>query len=273
MTSIAATISLDQRGPSAIYIISDSRITWGNKHSHWDAGRKTYASKISPDVFGFFGDAFFPSMILGQIVDQIDLGLLFVGDTSAYERHKKYISLFKSSIGRAKKTPIVNFSIIHASRDGEFMDSSFKLWKTCYNAENKTWNDEEIIINSNESALLLSGGSGKSTIEKTQNLYNSSPIKGTSRSVIMSFCDSIRSQIDPLSAPPPQLVGIWRKGSGQSFGIIYNKRRFIGGIEAQSAQDYPKIQWFNEKFERCDGKTKVVAAGAAKHLKPNFQSD
>lgn len=58
MTSLGVALAIDARGPSAMYIITDSRISWPNG-GHWDAGQKTFVSACSPDIFGFCGDAFF----------------------------------------------------------------------------------------------------------------------------------------------------------------------------------------------------------------------
>src|SRR5690242_15885211 len=78
MTSIAIALAIDARGPSALYIISDSRLTfYGNSEKRWDAAQKTFASLRTPDIFGFCGDAIFPPAVLRQILEQINYGLIF----------------------------------------------------------------------------------------------------------------------------------------------------------------------------------------------------
>ena len=75
MTTLFSWTGIDTHGPASIYIASDSRISWG-KNATWDAGRKLFASKNFPEIFGYCGSVSFPIQILGQLIEHIDDGLL-----------------------------------------------------------------------------------------------------------------------------------------------------------------------------------------------------
>src|SRR3972149_10433699 len=100
MTSLIAWVSIDQRAPSAFYLASDSRISWGSERARWDAGRKLFICRQYADVFGYCGDVVFPSLVLGQIADAADAGLLFHNKDDADRRHAKFSTAVKASFGR-----------------------------------------------------------------------------------------------------------------------------------------------------------------------------
>ena len=69
MTSLAAWPGIDSRGLSTLYIVSDSRISWHGSSDHWEFGAKVFASPLTPDIFGFYGDVLVPSMLLPRLVE------------------------------------------------------------------------------------------------------------------------------------------------------------------------------------------------------------
>ena len=267
MTSLAASLSIDARGPSALYLITDSRITWENSLRKWDAGQKTFASRTTPDVFGFCGDAFFPPTILRQIMDQIELGLLGGSDTD--RRHAALVERFKESISKSFGAPMRAFSIFHGCRDGEGMKSRFRLWETIYSAAAKRWDDREHNLSSIRSCLVHIDGSGRNVIENRDRDWIGTKAEGTSRAAIWAFCDALASGNDPFSGGAPQLVGIWRKGPARSFGFVWEEKRYVGGQEVRHDVNWSAIDWFNNLFERCDGQTGTVLARAQRHGKPS----
>lgn len=51
MMLLASWAAIDTHGISSAYIVSDSRISWGNK-KYFDFGKKVFASKKYPEIFG-----------------------------------------------------------------------------------------------------------------------------------------------------------------------------------------------------------------------------
>jgi hypothetical protein len=111
-------------------------------------------------------------------------------------------------------------------------------------------------------------GSGKSYIENSGEEWIDTNAEGTSRAAIWSFCKALREGKDPSSGGPPQLVGIWRKGPARSFGFQWDGKPYLSGAEVPGDADFACVDWFNDRFERCDGATGNPRAGAKHHGKP-----
>jgi hypothetical protein len=266
MTSVAVALAVDSRGPCALYIISDSRITWGSPTKRWDSGQKTFASSSTPDVFGFCGDAFFPPTVLGQVLDLTRSGVLFPIDADAEARHRAFVQLFQQSLQTGSDAPIKGFSFFHGTRDGDGMSGRFRLWQTKYNAAR--WADMEHDLTKERSYLVIVDGSGRHAVEQRGTEWLGTGVEGTSRAAIWSFCDALRSQKDPFSGGAPQLVGIWRIGNARRYGFIWNGKKFVSGLELPNVAEWDCVDWFNDLFERCDGQTGERLPDAQRHAKP-----
>ena len=273
MTSLAVTLSIDARGPSGLYIITDSRITWESDAARWDAGQKTFASPRTPDVFGFCGDAFFPPSILRQLLECLNAGLMFADDIDAAGRHTVASEAFQNAMQRRTMAPMRSFSIFHGARDGEFMASRFRLWEIRYDMGTGRWKDQERDIDASRSYLAHVDGSGKRVIELTGREWIDTAAEGTSRAAIWSFCDALHSGKDPYSGGAPQLVGIWRKGPAKSFGFLWHGKKYFAGLEVPNSVIWENVNWFNHLFERCDGRTGSRLKIAQRHRKPNKSSN
>ena len=164
MTLIVSWIGVDDKKEgkeiASIYISSDSRYTWGNT-GKFDYGVKVFGSTKFPEIFGFCGDVLFPSTILGQIIPQIDNGILFTNSDNAEIKSNKIFSYIKSSFKSYPKTFINDsFTILHGTR----FEKSFKLYKIFLNPDKKLQKEE--IYLGNISTKVFSGGSGASEFNK-----------------------------------------------------------------------------------------------------------
>ena len=269
MTSLAAKLSVDSRGPSALYILTDSRITWTSpKTSHWDAGQKAFHSHVTADIFGFCGDAFFPPYALRQMIDLTNSGLLFSCQDAAQFRHDQAMTVYRSAIENGSKLAIQNFTIVHGARDGELMSSRFRIWIDRFDAKSGTWKNEELDLNTSHSYLCHIDGSGQKVIKKYEKSWEGTSAKRTSRAAFMAFCDALISEDDPRSGGTPQLVGIRRKGVAHQFGIIWRGKKYLAGVEVPTDSRFQAVQWFNQRFERMDGEKIKRLPGAQRHHKP-----
>lgn len=270
MTTLAAKVSVDARGASGLYILSDSRITWISPHkAYWDAGQKVFCSRISADIFGFCGDALFPPCALRQVVDIVHSGVLFSEKDDAEYRHCQVFSVFRSIIKSGHHLPIGDFSIIHGARDGELMSSRFRLWIVCFHSKSATWKQEEIDFHTSHSHLCFIGGSGQKIVRKYEKQWNDTLAKNTSRAAFGSVCDALFSEEDENSMGPPQLVGLWRKGVAQQFGIIWCGKRYFSGVQVPDGSRFCNVHWFNQRFERMDGERIKLLPGAQRQPKPS----
>jgi hypothetical protein len=120
MTLLASWIGIDTHGPASIYIASDSRISWGDKCTY-DYGRKVFALRQSPDIFGYCGDVLFPSLVLSQILEMADSSLLFAEGSSSKMRFEtikqKLIYQFSKYPHEVESITGEPIEILHASRD------------------------------------------------------------------------------------------------------------------------------------------------------------
>jgi hypothetical protein len=264
MTSLISWVGVDSRGPASLYLASDSRISWG-RGSHWDMGRKLFTCRQSPDLFGYCGDVLFPSLLLSQVSERIDLGFKVSQGTAM--RHTAFLSVAEASHECYPAAQRRAFTILHSARDSSGMSSVFHLWRTSWDPLSG-WSDEEIGLPT-ESVLILAVGSGESTVASYDDAWRRSEVGRTSRAVFSAFCDSLRSGTDSFSGGAPQLVGLYRKGVGESFGIIYQNARYLFGVPAGPDEAaLMALEWRNELFERCDVLSLKHMSGAQRHARP-----
>lgn len=264
MTSLAAAVSRDTHGPCALYLLTDSRITWVKPTERWDAGRKTFGSPTSADVFGYCGDAYFMPMALAQILNMVACGVINLAAATAEERHATILAQLKNSLGRIATEHVLNMTLFHGAREGEGTKSTFFLWRSVYRPKTKRWSDEKLLIE-DRSYLASVDGTGKPAVEKFLSTTNETAASGTSRAAIHAFCRSLKSGEDPFSGGPPQMVGLWRIGPARQFGYYWQRRFYISGMECPSRGSREGVDWFNDLFERCDPKTGKRMEGSASH--------
>jgi hypothetical protein len=225
MTSLIAWVSRDQRRFAALHIASDSRILWGSAARRWDAGRKVFASKVTPDVWAYCGDVLFPGLVLSQLVSAGDEGLLFEQDGGAEERHRLAVEAMKNSFLRRHHAPDHGFSILHGSRDGEGSSARPRLWLTTFNEKSRSWTDEEKHIVEGEAGTVITLGSGATSVKREQRRWHESAIGGTSRAIFSAFCDALANGEDARSGGSPQLGSIYPKRAGATAGVLWRPGR------------------------------------------------
>lgn len=138
ITTLIAWVACDQRGPSALYFASDSRITWGSRARRWDVGQKLFACKQSPDIFGYVGEVLFPSLVLSQITDAADHGLMIGGVEDVAARHAAFVQAIKLSFANRYNAPSGDFQILHATRASSGMSASFRIWRLSHSVGTMT---------------------------------------------------------------------------------------------------------------------------------------
>jgi hypothetical protein len=272
MTTLLSWLGVDSRAPSSVYLASDSRISFGSKRQ-WDTGRKLFASKTMPEIFGYCGDVTFPIQVLGQIVEQIDNGLFFSEQKEYLNKLEKVRGVVEDSFRKLPKEYQRSFQILYVSRDNSGMASEFFAAKISLDTQQK-------IVSENislplESGLIIGTGSGDASLRRWYNEWVGPPhkdpdgINRTSRSVFSAFCDSLKSSDDPLSGGAPQLVGLYRIGPAKTFGVIHDEKRYFNGLPVENTTLLNGVEWRNRLFERCDGESMTLFRGAQKQPRPN----
>ena len=256
VTTLVSWFGRDQRGPASIYIAADSRITWpATPHStsaRWDRGRKVFASKLHPEMFGYCGDVLFPTQLLGQALDLLDRNLLIDVALPASEKVVLLRDFIDASLATYTAAMTLRFELVYASRGRHGMDSEFSLYRLVF--DKGQWATTGPIQFPYESAMLLNLGSGSRSVESAHRDWQSSSSQGTSRAVFSAFCDALTSGRDLSSGGPPQLVGLRRIGPARVFGFVGDGKRYVLGSELVLPGG-GNFEWFNAGFERCDPST------------------
>ncbi len=272
MTTLISWTGIDTHGPASIYIASDSRISWGTR-AKWNVGRKVFASRKYPEIFGYCGAIIFPIQIISQLIDLIDDGLFFKSEDSIEIKIEKVKSMIKDSFTAMPYAHRENCQIIYATRIGNRMQSKFHSVIINITANDIVSEDLKL---PETSGVIVSSGSGKNSFKKWYGIWagipNNLPFQSgrTSRNVFSSFCDSLTSGLDTFSGGAPQLIGIYREGSAKNFGVIYNGKRYLNGIEIVFPLDeLSSIEWRNELFERCNGNSMKILTKAQRQPRPN----
>lgn len=262
MTLIISWIGVDDKrdGKSiaSLYIASDSRYSWGNS-SVYDYGIKVFGSTRYPEIFGFCGDVLFPSIILGQLLPQIDSGLIFDDFDNGLTKNSKVCSYINTSLHSYPKIFLNgSFTILHGTRTGK----EFKCFKTQY-SQSKGLVNEEIILPL-VSTKICSEGSGRKEFDdnflKWENERHNN--YRTSRGVFHCLNDTLKNIKDPRTGGLPQIVGLYRIQNSRLFGIVSNEKKYIYGKESSEDIYSTRIEWRNENFERINPDTSKILAGA-----------
>lgn len=258
MTLLVSWTGVDTHGTASAYIVADSRISWSNL-AKFDHGRKVFAFRRSPDILGYCGDVVFPTIVLSQIIEMADRGLLFSATSSCKERfeaiNEKLAQQFKRYPRMVKEIPDTTLQVLHISRD-QTDNYKFACWMIEWNLING-WRGRNIALPTS-SDVLFSLGSGANEFNKNfKDRYEKGPDKGTSRCVFHCFCDTLLNIKDKKCGGAPQLVGLYRKPNspGIAYGVIQNKRRTFLGAPINKNVDLKGVEWRNDLFERCDGYT------------------
>jgi hypothetical protein len=268
MTTLIVWASVDSIGPSAAYLASDSRVTWG-PNRRWDSGRKLFASGTSPDLFGYSGEAFFPSQALSQALDLADRSILWTPETSATERHQALLRFVQTAYLRRHNAPEFDFSIVHVAR-GEGRE--FKAWKIDYIADKRDWADAIVDFSPvvKHSDLLLALGSGANQFMIDMRRWRSSAQGNTSRAIFGAFCDALKAGRDPLSGGEPQIVALTLQGPGQIYGFCTEYAAYVFGSPIEQSEALFALEWRDAAFQRIDPTTLKLIKGAQRQVRPKM---
>ncbi|NQU23171.1 MAG: hypothetical protein HQ567_17980 [Candidatus Nealsonbacteria bacterium] len=247
MTSLIGWAAIDQRGPSAVYFASDSRLSGAG--SQWDCGRKLFACLNSPDIFAYCGAVLFPTQVLGQLTAAIDAGLLFSEDAQPEEKLAAVSTKIKNALRNFPESKY-DFSIAYATRGGSgFDDATFVVATIAWHAYDG-FTTERYSIPAH-SDLLFAYGTGATAARESHLTWKVSDVGRTSRAVFSAFCDAIRSGQDQYTGGAPQLVGIYLRGPARVFGIFHDGSCYLHGMLADP-QNSSTLECRNALFEPCN---------------------
>jgi hypothetical protein len=269
VTSFVSWLGADSRGPTSIYFASDSRISWGRDPLAWDTGRKLFACRESPEIFGFTGYVLLPQSILARASEFIDRRIWPpLPSLSPTERAATLAVLTKKEV-EAHMHPIAeDFSLFYAARSGEGMPDrcGFQLFQIHCNARSREITVHPVLMPS-VSSVLLTHGTGAESINHWAARWQSSDQGGTSRAVFSAFCDSLSAKEDARSGGEPQLIGLYRHKNAQVFGVVTARGGSFEGILGVEVPRQAGIEWRDEAFQRVNPDGSLLKA-AQQHARP-----
>jgi len=272
MTSLLSWVSYTSTGkdrttPTALYIVSDSRITWGSSARHWDAGRKVFSCRLEAHIFGYCGDVVFPSLVLAQITSAIDSGILFPDGAAAEKKHAIIFESIQRSFERRHNAPGENFSIIHALRIGEDDSGQYFVWQISYNVRTKVWESEGLAIPPKTGVIAILGSGGKSVKEHVRR-WSQSDVGARSSAIFSAFCDALFSEEDPHTGGAPQIAALHRGSHGQIIGFVHDGVHYLHGLQIGPAKVLHRLRWRDRHFQAINPTTLKRAAGTRRFERP-----
>lgn len=262
MTSLVAWVGVDDRAAASLNIATDSRISWDARRG-WNYGRKAFASRSTPDIFGYVGDVSFAVTFLSQVVDALEAGL---APSDAATRFAWFQAWAQNAFFTLPPNNQPGVLFVYGTRENSGMASEFRMWTL--ELSSRGANPTALPTPARSSVLTLEG-SGQAAIARWHARWESSSQGGTSRAIFSAFCDALSEGSDSLSGGAPQLVGLYRIRAGQTFGVIHEGKAWFNGAapaDIAVAQTLP-IEWRNRLFERCDANG-VLLPTAQRHHSP-----
>lgn len=287
MTTLIAWASIDEDKTSAVYMASDSRLSW-NKLGSWDSARKIFASEKHPEILGYTGDALFCSQVLSQVIAFIDSCAPLQEANDLSEKYERVESLIKRAFSSyPQQFCLPTFSIIYLTRiDSRWGSCTFR-WKAGSGWEDKlvhtipmSWADVRQAGSDIEKQLraviFVREGSGGI---KFRQFYSNSEWKKKlpllSRGIFGAFSDFIDTEHgyrDPMTGGVPQVSGLYSKYAAQKIGFVQNSERYLYGIVI-SPDDYQgDVRWVNRTFETCAPLNGMLIPGGQRQPAPYSKS-
>lgn len=254
MTILCSWASFDTE-ISAVYLASDSRISWENA-AVWDNAQKVFAIKETSEIFGYCGDVLFPTQTLSQVTQLASRGLIFETSMLANDRAAAYFNIFQKAIKQYPQQCLAQpFSILYCVS----INRVFSVFEFNYDKKEgiKCLNHSLPI----ESKEICTIGSGKGLF-KDFLLTEIKNIGYTSRSVFYALCRTIECKKDNRVGGLPQLVSLYRNGIVNLYGInFYGRNGFLGLTDIHSGV-MNRSEWRNENFERWNPENNSIIDGA-----------
>lgn len=265
-----AWLGVDSRGPTSVYFASDSRISWSNDKKNWDTARKLFATQSTAEIFGFTGYALLPQVVLTRVCDFIDRGFRVLPGSHSPENCAIWLKDIIESQAKAHPREYLqkDFSILYAVRHGHGMPgrATFHLFRIHWSVNAQSISLNEIHVPA-VSGLLLLDGSGTESMKEHEFGWRISDQGNTSRTLFSAFCDSLKSGMDEFSGGEPQLVGLYRTGNANVFGIVTESGSSIEGCLNLPIPLNAKIEWRDNLFQRVTREGKLLKK-AQPHSRP-----
>ncbi len=225
MTAIISWSTTSGHGVGSLYLASDSRKSFlcgnGDLVFGSDDLQKTFAAPTTADIFAVCGrvdnlSKLIPQLFLAAVNDRDTIGGTAVADEYTHRLMKNIekISLYDGLI------------LFHGFRFGV---NDFGLNRVAFGKSTKITKIQIQPAN----GLLYRDGSGQEMVKRAQLNDPETDAKGFSRWYWQSFVISLSPSSDTGCGGSPQLVGLFQKGPGVTFGVRFKGESFVNGTLAE----------------------------------------
>jgi len=262
MTTLISWAGVDNRGISALYLASDSRFTFGQKH--WDNGQKIFSSSKFPEMLGYCGDVLLSINIISVLLNLIDSEIIFLNKESPQNKIKKISEYIEEKFKDYNKT--MDTTIVYIIRNNE----EFFYYEIHYSTNCKKWGYSKKELESLEKSSLISAyGSGKSYFEKYLESLGKIDTVNTSRHYYNALYDILLASKDKFSGGAPQISVLYRGiHIPKNIGIVFNSSKYYLGAQITGEFLYNSLEWRNENFERVCPDSFELLEGAQRQPRP-----
>ena len=265
MTLVISWIGVDDKKTgkeiSSLYIASDSRYST-NPKTTFDYGIKVFGTSKYPEIFGFCGDVLFPTTMLGQIIPQVDNGILLNESDDCISKNLKIFNYIKTSLEMYPESFLGDtFTILHGTR----FEKEFKLFKFFY-SKKQGIAISEVPLGKISTKVYSDGSGAKEFNHKWTNIWDNHKHNDyrTSRAVYHCLHKTLEQIKDPHTGGLPQIIGLYRNKNSRIFGITENNNKYIYGKLSSESINSTSIEWRNQNFERIDPETLQILERAQK---------
>ena len=257
MTTTIAWMSQSGTGRRTFYLGADSRGTpfhEGGVTSNSE--KKTYASKVTPEIFCLSGDLQWGNNFLRMLVNYLKVGKC--SSTLGYiDRPYEFC---KQSFANPPRKPICQLEVLYGVRRGAGRTSTFHLFELKHTgAKDSNWSVAAVglkNVQKNTSSSVFAGGKGGCAHLKHQKWLSGGDQGDVSRTSFWSLCDLVEGKpvnnID--TGGVPQLVKIDQCGCASEVGVYYFGKPTVSGSRVTAPALSTKF-WVNENFTHLDPKT------------------
>ena len=128
------------------------------------------------------------------------------------------------------------------------------------------WQVHELPLPKQKSDVVHVDGSGRGAVTAEIDRWRKKdrPAR-TTRGLFGAFVSAVGSGVDPATGGAPQLVGLFRRDNGRSFGVLFRNQRFLYGMPVHELAPDSELAWRNELFELASGVTKRRLPDAQPH--------
>ena len=254
MTTIAAYLSFDRLGASAVTLVSDSRVTWTDANRNiverYNHSQKLFCLNKSATIFGYCGNSLFSLAAISQISAALDFSTEFIRSECMAEKARLVQEMLSSAAVDYPKDPEFDKThLIQVSRIGK----EFHVYEFSYNESKQSFEGRSVLLPSGaESEFIKAWGTGRASYKRIKDSMATLNNGKSARIFFRSLVLHLKHEIDSFSGGAPQMMVLRREKPPFPVGVYYWGSAYLLGLPYTAGQPLRKVEFRNEKYEFVD---------------------